>query len=45
MDAFSAKNEQDVGGFAAGLFARQMGADLSIMIGGMGVDEVDWLTC
>lgn len=41
MNADGLKNDQDLNGFSAGVFARQTGADQSVMIGGVG-DEVEW---
>ncbi len=41
MDADGLKHEQDLSDFAAGVFARQTGADQSIMIGGSG-DDAEW---
>ena len=42
MNADELKNTDELGRFAASLFARETGADRSIMIGGLGDDEMDW---
>lgn len=42
MNADELKNTDQLGRFAASLFARETGADRSVMIGGLGDDEMEW---
>ena len=42
MNSPKLDNRRNLGRFAANLFARQTGRDQTVMIGGLGDDEIDW---